>query len=142
MQAPSTQSERVLTMWFSQGISIDYTTLLPPTRVKNGREIAKMSKSILVDKFRKSPGRGSSQAAKILTHIFLIYFAFHAILSNFRKIVKKNFQGVAYCSICRPRAAYFPVCRPDPVKYTALLLLSNIGPPMLYWYNMPPLPEG
>ena len=61
VQAPSTQSERVLTMWFSQGISIYYTTLLAPTRVENGREIAKMSKSILVDKF---PGEGPYRQQK------------------------------------------------------------------------------
>ena len=32
--------------------------------------------------------------------------------------------------------AYYSICRPDPMKYAALLLLSNIGPPMLYWGNI------
>ena len=36
--------------------------------------------------------RGSLQGAKILSQIFCIYFAFHAILSIFRKICKKKFR--------------------------------------------------
>ena len=54
VQAPSTQSERVLTMWISQGISIYYTTLLAPTRVENEREIAKSAMLELVLNFRET----------------------------------------------------------------------------------------
>ena len=39
---------------------------------------------------------GSLQAAKILTRIFCVNFAFHAILSYFRKIVQKNFFGTFF----------------------------------------------
>ena len=38
----------------------------------------------------QKPGKKRDWGAKILTQIFCIYFAFQAILSNFRKIVKKK----------------------------------------------------
>ena len=53
------------------------------SQISGKREIAKYYKSQKV----------VNKAAKYLTHIFLIYFAFHAILGNFPFFSQKCFQG-------------------------------------------------